>query len=580
MKIAGSNSSSNSGSIEYSDGSEDYLLSVFRNFEKIDGYPIELQKYIKDWPTLYNLSYLRTNILSSISELFRRDWRVLDCGAGTGALTLWLAKYFSHVDAVEGNPKRIQVLKERAKGYSNIRFFCGDITLMSLPHEYELITLIGVLEYIPYFSKNKDKERVCIEFLKKLSRYLNNDGILVIAIENKLGLKYICGCAEEHSARIFDGLIDYPRGDSPITFSKNELENILQKSGFKKIKFYYVFPDYKLPICFIKESEKINQLNVYNWITDLFPDYFVQREFIIPDQLFLKTICKSGLIGHFSNSFLILASKSSKVNLETEFLIRKFWNPHNTKPVFHHTIDLIEINGELKIRRKPLINQEKSFNLGVVKFKLEDCEYVRGESLIYEAFSALMKNDGYTTLKNLVMRLYEELIKNFGTGEVDDKGFPIVSGEAIDFTFWNIIKTPEEDLRFIDRKWTFHKFLTSDFILFRNLFYLFQKFGPFIKEEKSSDFIIPIIKIIHPQYDFGRFLENLKLEKDFQSCISIHTIELADAESKKKFFLMEIEKLRSDLALKDEEIRRMNEEIQRLSSELHSIKSSFTWRAL
>jgi GT2 family glycosyltransferase/2-polyprenyl-3-methyl-5-hydroxy-6-metoxy-1,4-benzoquinol methylase len=42
----------------------------------------------------------------------------------------------------------------------------------------------------------------------------------------------------------------------------------------------------------------------------------------------------------------------------------------------------------------------------------------------------------------------------------------------------------------------------------------------------------------------------------------------------------EIEKLKNNLALKDEEIRRMNEEILRLSSELHSIKSSFTWRAL
>ena len=47
--------------------------------------------------------------------------------------------------------------------------------------------------------------------------------------------------------REFVGIEGYPGIDFVETFSKPELEQILQENGFSKFKFYYPYPDYKFP---------------------------------------------------------------------------------------------------------------------------------------------------------------------------------------------------------------------------------------------------------------------------------------------------------------------------------------------
>ncbi len=47
--------------------------------------------------------------------------------------------------------------------------------------------------------------------------------------------------------REFVGIEGYPGIDFVETFSKPELEQMLQENGFSKFKFYYPYPDYKFP---------------------------------------------------------------------------------------------------------------------------------------------------------------------------------------------------------------------------------------------------------------------------------------------------------------------------------------------
>lgn len=107
--------------LEYADGSEPYLSRIFQSLARVDPYPTELQKYIKDWPTRYHLSYVRTNLFEAVSELFGRDWNVLEVGAGTGALTPWLCETFNHVDCIEGALERAKTLRLRTKNLQNLR---------------------------------------------------------------------------------------------------------------------------------------------------------------------------------------------------------------------------------------------------------------------------------------------------------------------------------------------------------------------------------------------------------------------------------------------------------------------------
>jgi O-antigen biosynthesis protein len=164
--------------IDYTDSSEDYLVNLFLSTSYISSYPVEMQQHITDWPTRYHLSHMRTNLLESVKELFSPGSKVLELGTGMGALTLWLCDHFKHVDAVEGSLRRAQALRARAKDRKNLRVFVGDISDINFTEKYDLITLVGVLEYLPFYSQG-DPRPVCIDFFNRLIGCLNKDLIFL-----------------------------------------------------------------------------------------------------------------------------------------------------------------------------------------------------------------------------------------------------------------------------------------------------------------------------------------------------------------------------------------------------------------
>ncbi|WP_187296522.1 class I SAM-dependent methyltransferase, partial [Neomoorella thermoacetica] len=299
----------------YSDGieTEDYILWAVSNAADKSSLSEELRTWIKDWPTRYHLSPVRANLLRPFPFLYNSA-KVLEIGAGCGAITRYLGEVCKHVDAIEGSYHRARITRQRCSDLSNVNVYVANVFDLSFTKEYDVATLIGVLEYAPiFYSKQVRKENCCVELLRLVSQALKDDGILILAIENKLGLKYWAGCREDHSGRLFDGLHDYPDFPGaplrPITFSKNELYQLLVTAGFTSVQFYYPFPDYKLPNTLIRDSEELKQakLFLYNWINTPFEDYSGLREYLIHENLTLKSLYKAGLLGEFANSFLVLA---------------------------------------------------------------------------------------------------------------------------------------------------------------------------------------------------------------------------------------------------------------------------------
>ena len=64
-----------------------------------------------EYSLFYHLSSLRSALLCWYP--FRPDWRVLEIGAGFGALTGSLAAHTAQVDALERDPVRTQALRTR-----------------------------------------------------------------------------------------------------------------------------------------------------------------------------------------------------------------------------------------------------------------------------------------------------------------------------------------------------------------------------------------------------------------------------------------------------------------------------------
>lgn len=287
----------------YCDGEvENELLDIVKTYPEKEYNRIIEER--KKWPILYHLSNVRENIVEWIP--MEKDATVLEIGAGCGAITGALARKCKKVTCIELSKKRTLINAYRHRDYDNIEICIGNFEEVEkhLTEQYDYITLIGVLEYAGLYIST---ESPYIQFLKIIAKHLKPNGKIIVAIENRLGLKYWAGCKEDHVGKYFEGIEGYPTTESAKTFSKNELEEIVEATGIGSYKMYYPYPDYKFPMtiysdkCMPKCGElKNNSCNLDG-----------ERMLLFNDALVYDELIKNGLFSMFSNSFLVEIKKGS-----------------------------------------------------------------------------------------------------------------------------------------------------------------------------------------------------------------------------------------------------------------------------
>lgn len=242
---------SQQGSFSYSDGETEELnlLALMERVSDRSSSSDELRREKGSWVNEYHCSPLRHNLLRHIS--FRKEASVLELGAGCGAITRQLGEYGLRVTAVEGSPLRAHIARKRCEDLSNVTVYAGNFSEIEYSDKYDYVTLIGVLEYSRQFVSAPDPIQHALEHARSL---LKEDGVLIIAIENQLGLKYFCGYSEDHSGINYQGVEDRYGKDSVVTFGRLELQQRLKSAGFSATAFNYPYPDYKLPKFVLTES--------------------------------------------------------------------------------------------------------------------------------------------------------------------------------------------------------------------------------------------------------------------------------------------------------------------------------------
>lgn len=285
----------------YSDGEvEDLLLEIAQNYGEQELNQVIAQQ--KSWPVMYHFSNIRQNIVEWLP--LDKNAAVLEIGSGCGAITGALAEKAGEVVCVELSKKRSYINANRNQNYDNIRILVGNFQDISksLEKKFDLITLIGVFEYSRGYISG---EQPYVDMLREMKRHLKPGGKIVIAIENRLGMKYWAGCTEDHVGRYFEGLEGYPHTDSVRTFSKPELEALIEEAGDLRAQFYYPYPDYKFPTVIYSDSylpgkgELVN--NLYN---------FDRKRLLLFDEAkVFDSVCESGLFPLYANSFLVILER-------------------------------------------------------------------------------------------------------------------------------------------------------------------------------------------------------------------------------------------------------------------------------
>ncbi len=466
--------------IPYSDGDEPerYLEKVLESASDLSSDSQELALAVKDWPSQYHLTPLRSNIFRCLG--IRRDARVLELGCGCGALTRYLGENASRVLAVEGSPVRARLARMRCRGLDNVDIVAGNFDGMSLGGPFDVVTLIGVIEYAArYWRRGGDP----FEGMLRLAlEHLSPGGVLALAIENKLGMKYFSGCAEDHLSALFPGIEGYPDPGGPRTFGRQELVDLAARSGFTEFELLLPFPDYKLPSVFINarfaSAAECLEYNLVDWCRERFQDYTREREHLFCDQLALASAAKTGLMADFSNSFLLLASKGPF--REDSPVPRPGWiaRKYNLlrRPEYRTITTLAAKGGVPAVTKERVNDLPPSPDSPVIHSVETALPFVAsGKSLFLEMLRAIRRADGgEEELAGLVARWADFLRGNLVPGT--DRLPP----GHLDAVPVNLILDRDGALHYIDDEWRWNGPVPPDWVLFRGLFVFWLECRPWV----------------------------------------------------------------------------------------------------
>ena len=253
-----------------------------------------------NWAILYHLTPVRKNLLDWYD--FDKSGSLLEIGGGCGAFSGLFASKLQRVSVVELSKRRAEIIYNRHKNYENLEVIAGNLNDVEFEEKFDYVTLIGVLEYAGKFT---DGDTPFKTFLENAKSYLKPNGKLLIAIENKFGMKYWAGAREDHTGRFFDGIEGYPNDKGIQTFGKDELERLIKSVGFADTRFYYPMPDYKLPKIVYSDDylPKMDDLfDIYS------PNFDQDRVVLFNEREAFKNVIKNGQFPFFANSFLVEAS--------------------------------------------------------------------------------------------------------------------------------------------------------------------------------------------------------------------------------------------------------------------------------
>ncbi len=306
---------------------------------------------------------------------------------------------------VEGSDNDSEEIESYAENYEE-----ADAPAITVQSSYDYIVLLEAFEYM---KRPEDT-------LVSLRNHLAEDGVLLIGMDNRFGLRYFCGDRDVFTERNFDGIENYIRINTADKssmhgrgYTKSEAASLLGAAGFVNTHSFSVLPSVEEPQLFYAEDYlPEEELNVR------FNAYYNHPDTIFMEENTLyKSIIENGMFHQMANGYLFECKKKDIVGAyeeikhvtismerDREYALATIIKRNDTvvkKAVYEEGISrlqrLIENNVYLNERGVKVIAATLSGN----EYSMP---YVKGESAV-TYFRRLLKED--------VKMLYRELKRYF-----------------------------------------------------------------------------------------------------------------------------------------------------------------------
>jgi SAM-dependent methyltransferase len=461
-----------SDGFSYSDGTvEKDLAQIIANAKDISANSDELEVKAIGWAKRYHLSKERHNLLRPLLPIIK-DKRVLEIGSGCGALTSFLSENSKFVCAIEGSLNRAAITSSRVRFSKNVVVINSNIQDLHLPLKFDLVLVIGVLEYSPIYLGG---EKSAQKFLEICRSYSGPNGKLALAIENQFGLKYFAGAPEDHIGIPFHGVENNYKKETARTYGRKRLNGLVSGAGYNKISFYGCFPDYKFPKtivrdCAIKyESESLAELITLGFTADT----QLPRNPHFQGQNSISSLIENELMLDLSNSFLLVANAGSGSAIPDKGDVAWHFST-NRIAKFSKYKTFVEEQGNLKfVRASKILKQieKREVKLGHLKllWSPKDEEYLEGTNY-HKHFTALLGNEQWS-IKELAEQVREFLglvSGAFGCKFNQNLESVEIPGKAWDAMPWNLVQNSQTGRSdFFDLEWEASKPIPLSYFLLR-----------------------------------------------------------------------------------------------------------------
>ncbi|MBS6396890.1 MAG: hypothetical protein KH452_07030 [Clostridiales bacterium] len=343
----------------------------------------------RSWQVLYHLSHLRSNLTQWLPV--KEGQTLLEFGADSGQLTGGFLGKADRVVCLEESVSRSRILAMRYSQAENLEVYGGDPwkRLEELGQTFDWIVAAGILAQAGQYFACEDPEA---EAVRRLRSCLKPGGHLVLAADNRFGLKYWAGAMEPHTGRYFDSLEG--RGN---TFSRKELERILHTGGCEEYRFYYPYPERWFPMSvysdeWLPKKGELNQ-NLRN--------FEGERLVLFDEERVYDQLLADGRFPEFANTYLIVAGPEA----EEQTIYTKYSNDRAER--FMIRTDIVEGIGGKEVRKVPVSEEAQAHVQQMKHWEKELGELYEKNSV---GANRCELKDGAACFEFLKGRTYEELL--------------------------------------------------------------------------------------------------------------------------------------------------------------------------
>ncbi len=256
---------------------------------------------------------------------------------------------------------------------------------------YDIVVVVDVLEY----AKNPGA------LLMGIRSLLKPDGRLLLAADNRLGIRYFCGDQDFFTNKNYDSIENYRHllpwereSAKGRTYAKAEIAGFLEEAGFTEHRFFSVFPRLSNPQLLLAEDYEPNEaLDIR-----IFPEYNSPDTVFLMEEELYPSLMENHLLHGMANGFFVECPLSGAFTPVDQVTLSGERGPENAMATILRSDGIVKkralySEGEEKLQRLFENNQYlQAHGVRMIEAKIEK------NAFVMPYVSGIPANDYFRTL--------------------------------------------------------------------------------------------------------------------------------------------------------------------------------------